>query len=232
MKAFAEKGHSVSEINLSKYNIQTCRGCRICFDNGEDQCPLKDDVKDLYNRMKQYDLVVWGSPVYVEDINGIMKNYIDRLAFNSHRPSFYKSRSYIICTSGSGSSNHPIKTMQRAMMTWGFQNIGNIKFITGATITEKDFIEKYEKKLTNQIIHIDKKMHMQAKPNFISLLTYYIQKKFYLYKMDKMTFDYKYWTDNSWLQNNMHYYFPVKIGLLKRLIIVVLGETIYRLVSK
>jgi multimeric flavodoxin WrbA len=36
--------------------------------------------------MMRAEAYVFASPVYVEDINGVMKNWIDRMAFNSHRP--------------------------------------------------------------------------------------------------------------------------------------------------
>lgn len=30
-------------VRLSEYNLGTCKGCRICFDKGEEYCPYKDD---------------------------------------------------------------------------------------------------------------------------------------------------------------------------------------------
>ncbi|MBN1933857.1 MAG: flavodoxin family protein, partial [Anaerolineae bacterium] len=29
---------------LGDMDIRPCRGCRACFDQGEDKCPLKDDI--------------------------------------------------------------------------------------------------------------------------------------------------------------------------------------------
>ncbi len=43
-------------VRLSEYNISTCRGCRICFDKGEEFCPLKDDRYKLMAKMKDYGL--------------------------------------------------------------------------------------------------------------------------------------------------------------------------------
>jgi multimeric flavodoxin WrbA len=34
-------------------------------------------------------LTVFASPIYVEDVNGAMKNFIDRMAYNCHRPRFF-----------------------------------------------------------------------------------------------------------------------------------------------
>lgn len=30
-------------VFLSDYNLEFCRGCKLCFDRGEEHCPLKDD---------------------------------------------------------------------------------------------------------------------------------------------------------------------------------------------
>ncbi len=30
-------------VRLSDYNLGTCKGCRVCFDKGEEFCPYKDD---------------------------------------------------------------------------------------------------------------------------------------------------------------------------------------------
>ncbi|MHC1770346.1 MAG: NAD(P)H-dependent oxidoreductase [Flexilinea sp.] len=34
----------IETIYLGQQNLQFCRGCRICYDRGEQLCPLKDDL--------------------------------------------------------------------------------------------------------------------------------------------------------------------------------------------
>jgi multimeric flavodoxin WrbA len=48
-----------------------------------------------------------------------MKNWIDRMAFNNHRPAFAGKSAVIVTTSGMGSTSHTQKTMQYALMAWG-----------------------------------------------------------------------------------------------------------------
>ncbi len=89
--SLAEKEKITLEIErmpLAYLDIRTCRGCRACFDHGEEKCPLKDDVLSIRDRMLQVDGILAASPIYVEDVNAIMKNWIDRMAYICHRPAF------------------------------------------------------------------------------------------------------------------------------------------------
>jgi hypothetical protein len=61
----------VASLDLAEMDIRTCRGCRICFDKGEESCPLKDDLLAIRRRIEAAELLVLGSPVYVEDGNGV-----------------------------------------------------------------------------------------------------------------------------------------------------------------
>ncbi|WP_297421855.1 flavodoxin family protein [Clostridium sp.] len=61
----AEKNNEIKfeYVQLSKTNINTCKGCFICIEKGEENCPLKDDRNNLELKMKQADAVIFGSPV-------------------------------------------------------------------------------------------------------------------------------------------------------------------------
>jgi len=96
----------IERIQLHSFDIKLCCGCRVCFDKGEEKCPMKDELLVIFKKLYQADVILAASPVYVEDVNGIMKNWIDRMAYNCHRPAFAGKYAYIVTTSGSGTSNH------------------------------------------------------------------------------------------------------------------------------
>lgn len=50
----------VEIVRLSDYRIETCRGCKVCCDKGEELCPLKDDRDILIEKMLASDGVVRG----------------------------------------------------------------------------------------------------------------------------------------------------------------------------
>ncbi|MDP4152528.1 MAG: flavodoxin family protein, partial [Bacillota bacterium] len=109
----------ITHISLAKTKVEQCRGCRICFDRDESFCPIKDELSGIIKEIKDADAIIIASPVYVEDVNGTMKSFIDRMAFNSHRPSLYGKCAALITTSGAGSSNHALNTMKNAFSSWG-----------------------------------------------------------------------------------------------------------------
>ncbi|MFX1395198.1 MAG: flavodoxin family protein, partial [Promethearchaeota archaeon] len=71
-----EKGYSTELINLYDYNINYCIGCWSCAKSGK--CFQNDDFGLIFNKMKESDVIIIGSPIYWGNISGIMKNFFDR----------------------------------------------------------------------------------------------------------------------------------------------------------
>ncbi|NDJ36042.1 MAG: flavodoxin family protein [Chloroflexi bacterium] len=46
------------------------------------------------------DLLIVATPVYVNDVNDLVKTWIDRLAFVCHRPEFADRSAYLLATEG------------------------------------------------------------------------------------------------------------------------------------
>ena len=42
---------SIERAAFGRMDVQTCRGCRLCFDRGEDKYPLKDDLLAIHDKM-------------------------------------------------------------------------------------------------------------------------------------------------------------------------------------
>jgi multimeric flavodoxin WrbA len=208
----------IEKIALGKLDIRTCRGCRACFEKGEELCPLKDDFLILRDKLLSSDAIIAASPVYVEDINGIMKNWIDRMAFNCHRPAFAGKNAFIITTAGGGSSMNSINTMKRAFISWGIYISGVCRFRTGALMELEEIDGKYHRKivkaakeLLNSVIN-----NASARPSFYSLLAFKIQQKYKQKNtIDEITFDYQYWKDKGWINKGCKFYNPIKTKLIK-----------------
>ena len=179
-ESLQRKSVIVESINIAHMNIQTCHGCRLCFNKGEEACPHRDDLLGIYTSVQEADLLVIGSPIYVEDINGVLKNWIDRMAFICHRPSLFGKKAFLICTSGSGASGHGLKTVQRAFQSWGIHTIGKAQFIAGAKTEKEAFLQKYGQKEEKIVATVLRSMGIHRKPSLISLVTFQVQKMYYL----------------------------------------------------
>jgi len=228
-KYFLQHNCKVTSLNLSTKNIKSCLGCRKCFDKGEMNCPLKDDLLEIVNLINNNDIVIFGTPIYVEDVNGILKNFIDRMAYNSHRPQFFKNKAYVITTSGVGSSNHGVQTLMRALQSWAFNVVGYKKYIAGANINKEIFLSN------NGIIieqEVNKILQHNNKTNIISLLYFKVQQNFYLTNSDKDTYDYLYWLKNGLLDKNSNYYYAMKVNKIKLFLVNILVLIIRKLILK
>src|SRR5215472_17838354 len=82
-------GVHTEAIFLSDYNVGICRGCKSCFERGEERCPLKDDRDVLIEKMMASDGVIFATPNYSFHVSGLMKVFLDRLGFVFHRPQFH-----------------------------------------------------------------------------------------------------------------------------------------------
>ncbi len=82
-KAFADgarsAGADVEEIFLARKKIHHCIGCFDCWEKTPGICTIKDDMSELLKTYSESDLVVCATPLYVDNVSGIMKNFMDRL---------------------------------------------------------------------------------------------------------------------------------------------------------
>jgi len=69
----------ITELFLDEMDIRYCRGCWSCLKLGEPGCVMDDDMKLIYPRLKEADLLVFATPIYWWTISGRMKTFMDRL---------------------------------------------------------------------------------------------------------------------------------------------------------
>jgi multimeric flavodoxin WrbA len=69
----------VENVFLVKKKIRPCRGCFTCWIKTPGKCVIKDDMAELIQKFGESDIVVFATPVYVDNVTGIMKNFMDRL---------------------------------------------------------------------------------------------------------------------------------------------------------
>jgi multimeric flavodoxin WrbA len=63
---------------LNEMNIKGCQACRACK-KLDGACVQKDDMAPLYDEIKNADAVVIGTPVYMFQMTGQTKLFVDRL---------------------------------------------------------------------------------------------------------------------------------------------------------
>ena len=87
--AAAENGADVRTHTLNDMrDIHGCQSCTHCFEAG--QCVVRDDFTKVLEDHHWADVIVWATPVYVDDMSGILKLFTDRMLFSNVMPEFYQ----------------------------------------------------------------------------------------------------------------------------------------------
>ncbi len=214
------------QVSLSRLSLKTCLGCRACFDLGEEKCPLHDELLSLRDRLLAADGYVIASPVYVEDVNGVMKNWIDRMAFTSHRPALFGKAALLYTTSGIGSSNHALRTMQTAFGTWAMKTIGGGKYRLGAITEPEEIRRRYAKQISRSARRLVGSIRKKPfRPSLYSLIAFTVQQTYW--RRDKAyfnTYDYAFWNNTGWLDSGRRYYDPAMARSLRAIVARLFGK--------
>lgn len=65
-------------LSLGDLNIKYCGGCSACAKNEAKTCILNDDMRYIYEAISKTKKIIIMSPIYMNQITGILKNVLDR----------------------------------------------------------------------------------------------------------------------------------------------------------
>ncbi len=72
-----ETGADTDIIFVNDLNIRGCQRCNAHFQTG--QCILKDDMRQVYEKINKSDVIIFASPNYLGQMTGQLKIVYDRL---------------------------------------------------------------------------------------------------------------------------------------------------------
>jgi multimeric flavodoxin WrbA len=77
-----QEGASFETLVLSKHKINPCIGCQVCH-TGQNYLKCiyedKDDVKGIFDKMREADIIIFATPVYLFNMSGLLKVFLDRI---------------------------------------------------------------------------------------------------------------------------------------------------------
>ena len=74
-----DEGAVTDVLFLGDLTIRDCVGCHACWKGG--QCSRKDNMNDIYPKIIESDVIVFGTPVYWYGPTALMKAFIDRFVY-------------------------------------------------------------------------------------------------------------------------------------------------------
>jgi multimeric flavodoxin WrbA len=78
LKAARTKGHKTEKLYLYDYTISLCVDCRNCK-KGDYVCCINDEMQQIYPKMEEANVIIFGTPVYWYGPTAKMKMLIDRM---------------------------------------------------------------------------------------------------------------------------------------------------------
>lgn len=138
------KGHTADKLYLYKYKITPCMDCRNCK-KGDHVCTLKDGMQQIYPKIKEADLIIFGTPVYYYGPTGQMKLLLDRMRPYGANGKLKGKKAVLVAPSAEGARccGPLIKMFRMSFDYLGIEFAGKIL----GTAYEKGEIEQDQKEL-------------------------------------------------------------------------------------
>ena len=141
-------------IFLRDQNLGMCTGCFSCIAQGEAKCPYKDDLQMIKTKMSESDGIILAAPSYMTGVPGIMKNFLDRLAYTMHRPCFF-DKVFLAVTTVGGTRGMKQTLDQLALLAAGGRLAGKLG-VSSPPIPMRGF----DKKAAANILKYTKKFYV------------------------------------------------------------------------
>ena len=205
-------------VCLNDYNLNTgkCKGCKLCFNKGEEYCSFNDDRDLLLEIMNNSDGVVLATPNYSFQVTALMKNFIDRLSFVLHRPRFFGKALTVIVAQGVFGGSSIVKYLESVGGDWGFQVVKGccLTAIEPRTVVEQEKITQEIKKAAARFYKGLMRPTLPA-PSFFRLFKFRISRTMMMGIQDETYRDYRYYKEKGWDKSD--YYYDVSLGFIKKL---------------
>lgn len=217
-----EKEVNVETVALRDVNILPCKGCCVCLSRGSNYCPQKDDdTKLILSKMENADGVIVITPNHSLQVTTILKNLFDRLAFVFHRPRLFGKTILPIVVQGVYGGGKIARYINEVFDFWGMKKVEGIVISGGVYVNKEqpeEVIRKNKQALEKGVDRFLKKLYDQRpkKPSFFQMMIFRATRSSMKYFDEALEPDKKYYENKGWITSD--YYYPVRIGVLKRLV--------------
>jgi multimeric flavodoxin WrbA len=214
LKSYAEM--EFEYVFLKDYHLEYCKGCNLCFDKGEEYCPLKDDRDLLIEKMNNSDGVIFATPNYSFQVTALMKCLMERLAFILHRPRFFGKAFTAIVTQGIVGGTSIEKGMETIGENWGFC------VAKGCCLTALEpRTELEQRKISKKIRKASERFFRElmrpapSSPSFFKLMVFRLARTSRMLIQNEKYYDYRYFKEKGWFESD--YYYDTSLGFIKKI---------------
>jgi multimeric flavodoxin WrbA len=209
-------------LYLSNEFQRMCIGCHNCINIGENSCPHKNERKEIEEKINKADGIIITSPVYCQDVSGLLKNFFDHMAFVWHRPRYF-SKKIMAVSSGGGQFKYTFRSIEENVKAWGCDFVCSLGVPHLEALTPK-YRQKALKDINRktELFFNEVKENKTISPKIGRLLWFNMWKGNAIACKDSIPQDIAYWKDKGWIEKE--YYYDVKVSMLNRVLIAFVGK--------
>jgi multimeric flavodoxin WrbA len=221
-------------LMLREANLGACTGCFVCFEKGEEFCPIKDRAREIEQMMHDADGVVFASPVYGMNVSGLMKTFIDRFSYIFHRPRFFDKKALLLTTTGALGQKDVLKYLRLVARVWGFEIVDQVGFVTPRDETPEYRRKEYDTQIAAAARRFYDSVSSgnRSSPGFMDLIIFNAQRVSFNELREEAPVDYEYWKNKGWLEKGRKYYVDVPVNPVYHLIGRIAGWFVLRQVRR
>jgi NAD(P)H-dependent FMN reductase len=130
VKAILEKsGHEVEFVKLADLNYSGCKGCvQLCA--RPQVCRLTDDAQPYYQKVKEADAVVIGTPVYFNTVNAMVWAFIERFFGYRHVDIPIADKPFVLVVGGALQLDFAVELFHRLLAKFQVNILDTVRYLS------------------------------------------------------------------------------------------------------
>jgi len=199
-------------LMLNEVIWERCRGCYACISQGEEKCPLKDDRDMIIKEILDADGIVFASPVNVNNVTALMKEFIGRLGYETHRPRFFDKFAMVMAVCGGFGAKETNKYMNEIFSSFGINVVSSLE-LQMSTKSEEEKKYNHEKtiKAFNAFFTRIEKGERNT-PTLGQIIRFNLFKSISELAKEYFIADYQYYKDKT------NFYYDIKLNFFKNML--------------
>ena len=190
-----------------------CQGCFSCFERGEEACPNAAYSQPIARAMEEADGLIIAAPVYVMQIPGALKAFLDHMAYRylNHRPRYFRQKAMIITTTAGAGNRNAHRYLKQNLSFWGITRITTLGITLQAAsmedmpaVKQQRVEARIERKSREWISSLTGKKQGIRAP-FLSVLMFHLSRAL-MHMMPEGHADRVYWEDQGWMDPKSQFY--------------------------
>jgi multimeric flavodoxin WrbA len=123
----AKSGHEIEFVKLTDLSYSGCKGCvQLCAK--PQVCMLEDDLLPYYEKIKQADAVVIGTPVYFDTMTATVWAFIERFFGYRHVDIPIAGKPFVVVVGGGLKLDNTVDQLHKVLGAFGVNLVDTVRF--------------------------------------------------------------------------------------------------------